>query len=146
MEIPVQLPLDDDGFLRRECPSCEGQFKWFPSEDSAPEPEGGYHCPLCGEQSSLDQWWTPSQVSFAQSAAAQAFTEQLGSELGALVRSRAEGLFRVDVESVSVPARLVEPNDLGIALSPCHPEEPVKVPAVLGEAMYCLMCGSAFAT
>ena len=110
------------------------------------EPEGGYHCPLCGEQSSLDQWWTPSQVSFAQSAAAQAFTEQLGSELGALVRSRAEGLFRVDVESVSVPARLVEPNDLGIALSPCHPEEPVKVPAVLGEAMYCLMCGSAFAT
>ena len=29
MEIEIALPLDNDGFLRRECPSCERQFKWF---------------------------------------------------------------------------------------------------------------------
>lgn len=24
-------PLDSDGFLRRECPTCEREFKWLPS-------------------------------------------------------------------------------------------------------------------
>jgi len=33
--MSLTLPLDDDGFLRRECPSCERQFKWLP--DSSDE-------------------------------------------------------------------------------------------------------------
>ncbi|GGT27906.1 hypothetical protein GCM10010271_34830 [Streptomyces kurssanovii] len=28
MEIPMNLPLDNDGFVRRECPHCVSQFKW----------------------------------------------------------------------------------------------------------------------
>lgn len=32
--IPMSLPLDKDGFLRRECPNCERQFKWWPSSSS----------------------------------------------------------------------------------------------------------------
>lgn len=28
MEIQVSLPLDNDGFLRRECPHYMQQFKW----------------------------------------------------------------------------------------------------------------------
>jgi hypothetical protein len=29
ISIPVAMPLDSDGFLRRECPTCQQQFKWF---------------------------------------------------------------------------------------------------------------------
>lgn len=29
IKISVSIPLDDDGFLRRECPTCEQEFKWF---------------------------------------------------------------------------------------------------------------------
>ncbi len=28
----MTIPLDSDGFLRRECPTCEREFKWQPSE------------------------------------------------------------------------------------------------------------------
>ena len=28
--IAITLPVDKDGFLRRECPSCKRQFKWLP--------------------------------------------------------------------------------------------------------------------
>jgi hypothetical protein len=33
VSIPMSLPLDGDGFLRRECPKCERQFKWLHRED-----------------------------------------------------------------------------------------------------------------
>ena len=28
MDFQVSLPLDSDGFLRRECPHCMQEFKW----------------------------------------------------------------------------------------------------------------------
>jgi hypothetical protein len=34
--LEMSMPLDSDGFLRRECPTCEREFKWF----STPEEEG----------------------------------------------------------------------------------------------------------
>ena len=41
------------------------------------------------------------------------------------------------------PAPLVEPNDMLIIESPCHPWEPVKVPqARAGSSpLFCLVCG-----
>lgn len=50
IRIPVSLPPpDSDGFLRRECPSCEREFKWFSHNEGDPnaEPATQYFCPLC---------------------------------------------------------------------------------------------------
>lgn len=33
VQLSMSLPLDGDGFLRRECPTCEREFKWVPSPD-----------------------------------------------------------------------------------------------------------------
>lgn len=44
----MSVPLDSEGFLRRECPTCEREFKWKPAgedEEATPAPEGGYFCP-----------------------------------------------------------------------------------------------------
>ncbi len=27
--LEISMPLDSDGFLRRECPTCEREFKWL---------------------------------------------------------------------------------------------------------------------
>ena len=61
-EIPMSLPLDKDSFLRRECPNCERQFKWWPtppeeeiSEETQEAPEA-YFCPYCHEPTSPDAW------------------------------------------------------------------------------------------
>jgi hypothetical protein len=51
IELGVPLPLDSDGFLRRECPTCEREFKWLPAQGEAeatPPADGGYFCPYCG--------------------------------------------------------------------------------------------------
>jgi DNA-directed RNA polymerase subunit RPC12/RpoP len=49
----MTIPLDSDGFLRRECPTCEREFKWRPSEAEVEEHDEpadtvGYFCPYCG--------------------------------------------------------------------------------------------------
>jgi hypothetical protein len=55
MDIPITLPLDSDGFLRRECPKCEREFKWHegPTEDRPQDWNDPpvYWCPLCGSRS-----------------------------------------------------------------------------------------------
>jgi hypothetical protein len=33
MSVSMSLPLDEDGFLRRECPTCERQFRWWHTPD-----------------------------------------------------------------------------------------------------------------
>jgi hypothetical protein len=48
VELSIPFPLDDDGFLRRECPTCDREFKWLPAHDeteATPPPAGGYFCP-----------------------------------------------------------------------------------------------------
>ena len=39
ISIPIALPLDGDGFLRRECPACELEFKWFVHADGDADAE-----------------------------------------------------------------------------------------------------------
>lgn len=51
--LSMSLPLDSDGFLRRECPTCERELKWLVSADDEDDedggvPDGGYFCPYCG--------------------------------------------------------------------------------------------------
>jgi len=64
----MTLPLDSDGFLRRECSTCEREFKWYVSRDAEgePVPVGGYYCPYCAIQAPSDRWFTPAQVELAR--------------------------------------------------------------------------------
>ena len=92
--IPIQLPIDDDGFLRRECPLCVRQFKvetsseeqqsWIQNEldayllqsgisteseelDTESENEDDvleFLCPYCGQLANYDHWWTQEQLAY----------------------------------------------------------------------------------
>lgn len=134
----VSIPTDDDNFLRRECPACERQFKWHLgpiSDGAAAEPEPStYFCPLCGVPASTDQWWTKGQLEYARACAVPGILAQLSDETGLRVESTSE-----------LPEAMVEPNDMDIVQSPCHPYEPIKVPTGHEPPIYCLVCGAAFA-
>ena len=58
--LSMAIPVDSDGFLRRECPTCEREFKWLPTSQgdggAAAVPDGGYFCPYCGVQAPADAW------------------------------------------------------------------------------------------
>jgi len=103
-EQTLHFPLDDDGFLRRECSLCKREFKVHltreerePPADSVrksflipederrgaePKEEGGEHyCPYCGQAAGRDSWWTQDQVAYIHTAlrniAAQLVNENL---------------------------------------------------------------------
>src|SRR5579875_1684577 len=64
----LKIPLDDDGFLRRQCPHCLREFKWHdgPTVDT-PEAQAdpaGFNCPRCGVSRWPDHWFTQEQIAF----------------------------------------------------------------------------------
>ena len=150
-EIPMSLPLDKDGFLRRECPLCERQFKWWPTPTSEDAPEEAvetpeaYFCPYCHEPAPLDTWWTKEQLEYAQQlAVAEALGPQLQRMKNDLERGncRSKGIsFEMSDSILSRPEPLVEPNDMVRVDMPCHPEEPVKVEELWDQEVACLVCG-----
>jgi hypothetical protein len=79
IRVSVEIPVDDDGFMRRECPSCERQFKWFAhgAEDPGAIPADQYFCPLCGVPAGTDQWSTQQQIDYAQGVAAPAIEQMV---------------------------------------------------------------------
>ena len=153
MEIPVKLPLDHDGFLRRQCPRCERCFKWFngQTEDAPVELPGAktYFCPYCGEESATDQWYTNEQVDYIQAIAAQEALKLVDQELqpsiDALNRTSG-GLLKaeLDIPYSNPPGPLVEPDDMVAVASPCHPHEPIKIVEAWDEPIHCLVCGELF--
>lgn len=68
VHLSMSLPLDEDGFLRRECPTCEREFKWRADQEDDGEGEAtavdedGYFCPYCGVQAPTGAWHTKEQI------------------------------------------------------------------------------------
>lgn len=151
-EVSVSIPLDNDGFLRRECPACEQQFKWHdgPANDEAEtqQPTETYYCPLCGKPAGPDSWWTQEQLDYAQGVAAPAAMELMTREFDKALNGLKSDLIKVSrghVETPDVPMPLVEPDDMVIVASPCHSYEPVKIPEESSGLVFCLVCGAKFA-
>jgi hypothetical protein len=147
----IEFPLDGQGFLRRECPLCEREFKWHhgptkgaPLDESEPVE---YFCPYCGENAPLDQWWTKEQVEAIQATALQEAMPQLEEELrDALGPLNRTGFIHSEVHSdpLNPPPPMFESDDMVAVASPCHSHEPIKVEETWSGPLHCLVCGAAF--
>ncbi len=150
MTFGMPIPLDSDGFLRRECPTCEREFKWLPAsgedEGSETSANGGYFCPYCGVQSPASAWLTQAQVTLAQNIVA---TEVVGP----MLRKFTDSIKRVGRDPsgiISVDARydqpdkadpLTETDDMTRVDFACHPSEPLKILDDWRKPVRCLICG-----
>lgn len=150
MSYSMTLPLDD-GFLRRECPNCERQFKWHhgPTDErpgDAVEPDV-YWCPYCGETAPPDDWWTPEQLEFAQASLAGPVMREMADEFKRSMRRQRHSLVEVSIshDEPEPPSALHELGDMIIVQSPCHPWEPIKIAEDWSRTVYCLLCGAPFA-
>ena len=147
-ELSVGLPLDTEGFLRRECPTCGREFKWFASVEGDGEPphDGGYFCPYCGIQAPPDAWFTTAQIEYANNLVAR---EIVGPELDKFKREfdrfgRSSGGFIRTSARVEVPDALdplTETDDMHVVVFNCHPTEPLKVADDWIGELHCLICG-----
>lgn len=145
----IEVPMDDDGFIRRECPNCEHEFKWHsgPTDD---RPLGEidpsvYFCPLCGESALTDQWWTQTQVEFQQQFIMSHLHEEVEHGLKDAFRGMKGWTYKPGRNDEPTPASLTEPNDMLIIQPPCHPWEPLKIPNDHLGPVHCLICGQQFA-
>ena len=149
VEFSMSLPLDSDGFLRRQCPTCEREFKWLHSEsgEDAVQIESGYYCPYCVIQAPADAWWTPAQQELATSIVTQQFVKPELEKFARTVRDssrRSGGFIKMDVKT-DVPSEadpLVEVDDMRRVDFPCHPGEPIKVLDDWTGRVHCLVCGA----
>lgn len=152
----MSIPLDSDGFLRRECPTCEREFKWLPTaegEEATPTLAAGFFCPYCAVQAAPDAWLTQAQVDMATSIA---YDEVVAPELESLKRSVEDlnrssgGLMgiRADmtIEEPEPAGELTETDDMRRVDFACHPTEPVKVLDDWHREVHCLVCGAAAAS
>jgi len=151
MSMSIPIPLDNDGFLRRECPTCGREFKWHDgpaNEEAEVAPVVDvYYCPLCGAPAGPDDWWTQSQLDFIHGNAAPLAMRQMGDMLADAFKGVKGVKFesRSDGDIPDAPDALSEPDDMQMIASPCHAYEPIKVPEGEGGPFHCLVCGGVFA-
>lgn len=150
MEIGFTLPLDE-GFLRRECPACERQFKWFSDDtdnrpDDAEDPDV-YFCPYCGVTATHDEWWTPAHLEYASGMAAGPVIDKVTRTMEDALKPLNKSGFvtgTVRGETAPAPDELHEPNDMVVVEPPCHYWEPLKVDEEWTDPFFCLVCGHRF--
>jgi hypothetical protein len=152
VDISVSLPLDD-GFLRRQCPGCDRQFKWHhgPTEDRPADfvDPAMYFCPYCGQSAAPDDWLTQEQRDYIVALAAGPAFRQMTDEFKLMARRHSSRFLKMSVSSTGEPESpdvLVEPSDMTIIGSPCHPWEPIKIADDWSKPLHCLVCGAAFAS
>lgn len=146
VETSMTVPLDRDGFLRRDCPTCEREFKWLPSEGetegSTPD-TAGYYCPYCGVQAK-EGWFTKAQVGLARATVVQQVVDPMLDDFTRKLQSSGSGIFKMSSshEPSPEPPKLSEPDDMRRVDFPCHPTEPIKVLDDWTCSAHCLICGT----
>lgn len=80
--VNVQIPIDEHGFLGRECPAedCLGYFKIKPGTGLSGQ-DLLCHCPYCGHTASPNSFWTKEQIEYAKSVVYQRFADAIRKDL-----------------------------------------------------------------
>lgn len=143
----MTVPLDGDGFLRRECPACEREFKCLPSpgESEGPTPDAdGYYCPYCRVQAK-EGWLTKAQVELARATVLQEVVNPMLEDFTRKIQRSSSDNFKVTAshKPSPQPPKLAEPDDMRRVDFPCHPTEPIKVLDDWTGRLHCLICGTA---
>lgn len=110
VRIPIDIPIDDNGCLDRECPhrECRAFFKVLFDDWRDKVPDDAAFCPKCGKKDDPTQFNTESQNKYIQEFAEAFAAEQLNRALSRAARRTktkriSAGLFDVEM-SVSYHA------------------------------------------
>lgn len=152
-ETSMSVPLDSDGFLRRQCPTCERELKWLGEEDGEEPlepPEGGYYCAYCAIQAPAGEWWTEAQAALARSIILKEVVDPELDRFERNVRDLSRGTGGLISASVSRDRPqpvdpLTESDDMRRVDFPCHPGASVKVLDDWARDVHCPICGTAVA-
>jgi hypothetical protein len=71
ISVPVQIPIDNDGYFDRRCPSdaCQSDFKILFEDWRNKVSDAQVFCPICREEAEAVDWNTPDQLEYIQRVA-----------------------------------------------------------------------------
>jgi hypothetical protein len=171
IKIRISLPLDKDGFLRRECPLCCREFKLLLEEkelgdlaqrrldsflleekednsDDVDDQQKEYICPYCSQSSPDNSWWTKEQLAyiniFAKNIMAKLLNDHLIDPLHRKFGSNSGPLrFKGKRMEMQDPWISLELNDMSIFELPCCRRK-MKIYDDWKGKVYCFFCGFPF--
>ena len=79
VRIPVEMRLDDDGYVDRRCPceACSHQFKVLFEDWREKVPNERVFCPFCGHEGGSGEWDTDEQEEYIASKSKQYVSDAL---------------------------------------------------------------------
>lgn len=121
--MPVELELDDNGYLDRACPSveCRANFKVHFEDWRDVVRDEEVFCPLCRHDAEASEWNTPEQAEYIQQIAIAHVQRELGQA------------FRSDAQRFNRPRHMA--NFITMSMSYTAGHIPVPVPATAAEIM-----------
>ena len=166
--INASVPLDDDRYLRRECPHCIREFKIKLSEeeltsyldkhiasfltdevvtDEDADETKEFYCPYCKQTAPNTHWWTQEQLSyleiFGKNILAKIVNENLIKPLKR-TRTRKNDFISITFDAKEMvyedPWISEEINDMVLFDLPCCGES-IKIQEGLQEDVCCYYCG-----
>jgi hypothetical protein len=149
-EASLALPVDDDGFFGRECPSCERLFKMRADEWDALPDDASITCPYCGEQPDNVHDFITRDQSERTDAAINALAEQyIHDQVGKLFRGLETRRLRPGESGIEIRVSREQPPE--VRSLPDYVEEKVRRTlrcdncgtsyAVYGASAFCPVCG-----
>lgn len=136
VSVPVSLPLDDQGYLDRQCPSdeCRGQFKVLFEDWREKVSDNVVFCAVCRHEASATEWNNPVQKA------------HLTSVVEAFVQRTVTQAMQQDATHFN---RQVKPGFVTLALDvrPGAPVVivPIEAAAAMQQRLTCESCGCRYA-
>ncbi|MCL4236962.1 MAG: hypothetical protein KJ047_01835 [Anaerolineae bacterium] len=137
IHIPISLPLDDEGYFDRHCPSeeCEADFKVLFEDWRDKVSDERVFCPICRYEMTADSWNTPEQSEYIRAVAPNHLQGQINTALKEdarrFNRSQKPGFISLSLS--------VKPGRNQIVL-------PVGVADTMRQTFVCEVCGCRYAS
>lgn len=154
VSMQVSIPLDDDGYLDRECPNdaCVAPFKVLADDWSERVRDEEVFCPVCGHTAESDHWLTQEQVKHCESRLMAEVMPMIDGEMRRMTRDFNRSMPRGGMISMSMSYKSSHP----FAIVPLTAAELMQQRytcescschyAAIGAAFFCPSCGHNSAT
>jgi len=147
--MQVSIPLDDDGYLDRECPNdaCLASFKIFGDDWTEKVRDEEVFCPVCGHVDTSDQWVTQEQLGHCESSLMAEIMPMVDGEMQGMTRDfnrgmPSGGLFSMSMSYNSSHPVAVVPITAADLMQQRYVCEACKCRyAAIGAAFFCPSCG-----
>lgn len=102
MDLKLNIPLDDDGFIEMECDFCKNRFMLH---ESVFQDETYFHffCPICGLPGKTNSFYCDEVLDAARRLATNYALEEIQRQLGPTIREiNRSGFLKIDM---TIPKR-----------------------------------------